>query len=112
MKKKLLNLPSPTPEEIERKEKKGKEDAMRVKQSFGRRGVGYVTPPPMDAILGVVDPGGEVEEGEPVGMREVEGELGGDELEASQEILDFRSPQPCMSHFSPLFYPSDVQSVC
>jgi hypothetical protein len=46
----------------------------------------------MDALLVVGDSGGEVE------MEELEEGGGGDE--DSQEILDFRSSQPCTGHFS------------
>ena len=90
MKKKVLNLPSPTLSEVERRRKRKEEDMARVRGSFGKRGVGYVTPPSMDVLIGAVGSNGEVE------MGEVE-EGGGDE--DSQEILDFRSSQPCMGPF-------------
>lgn len=85
MRTKVLNLPSPTPEEIERK---GKKEAQDLVRSFGRRGVGYVTPPSMDMLLGVIGDSGEVE------MKEVcEGRPGEGEPEESQDILDFSSSQ-------------------
>ena len=89
MKKKVLNLPSPTPSEIERR-KKREVDVVRVTGSSGRRGVGYVTPPSMDALLGVAGPSADVE------MEEIGEGRGGDE--DSQEILDFRSSQPRTDH--------------
>ena len=92
MKKKVLDLPSPTPSEVERRGKREQEDTVIVRGSLGRRGVGYVTPPSMDALLRVVDLDGEVE------MKGVEEGGGGDE--DSQEILDFQSSQPCTGHFS------------
>ena len=92
MRKKVLNLPSPTLSEIERRNKRQEEDTVMVRESFGRRGVGYVTPPSMDALLGTVDLNGEVK------MRGLE--EGGDGDEDSQEILDFRSSQPRTGHFS------------
>jgi len=91
MRKKVLNLPSPTPSEVERKKKRG-EDMVKVTGSFGRRGVGYVTPPSMDALLGVAGLGADVE------MEEIGDDGGGDE--GSQEILDFRSSQPRTDHLS------------
>ena len=91
MRKKTLNLPSPTPSEVERRSKRGEEDMAMVRGSLGRRGVGYVTPPSMDALLGVVDLNGGTE------MKDVEGDDGNED---SQEILDFRSSQPRTSHFS------------
>jgi len=51
--------------------------------SLGRGGVGYVTSPSMDTLLGVVDLGGEVE------RKDLE-ECGGDDKD-SQEILDVHS---------------------
>ena len=92
MKRKALNLPSPTPEEIERG--RGRENRDEVKGSLGRRGVGYVTPPSMGTLLGVGGPNDEME------MEVEEDRLGGDELEDSQEILDFRSSQPRTGLFS------------
>ena len=89
MKKKALNLPSPEREEVERRGKREKEDSARVNGSFGRRGVGYVTPPSMDALLGVNGTSKGVE------MEEIWEGSDDDELEYSQEILDFRSSQPC-----------------
>ena len=100
MRKRVLHLPSPTPEEIERKRKRTEEDVVRVRKSLGRRGVGYVTPPSKDAVLGLVDLSGEVE-------MEVKGHWRSDD-EDSQEILDFRSSQPRTGHSS-LFRP-DVRS--
>ena len=91
MRKKVLNLPSPTPSEVERRSKREQEDMVVVRGSLGRRGVGYVTPPSMDTLLGGVDLGGGVE------MKDLE-ECGGDD-EDSQEILDFHSSQPCTGHF-------------
>jgi len=91
MRKKVLNLPSPTPSEVERRSRREQEDMVVVRGSLGRRGVGYVTPPSMDTLLGEVDLGGEVE------MKDLE-ECGGDD-EDSQEILDFHSSQPRTSHF-------------
>ena len=85
MKKKVLNLPSPTPSEIERRGRK-EQDTVRVTGSYGRRGVGYVTPPSLDALLEVVGPSADVEM-EKIGD-------GGRGDEDSQEILDFRSSQP------------------
>ena len=92
MRKTVLNLPSPTPSEVERRGRKRKEDMVRVRRSLGRRGVGYVTPPSMDALLGVVGSSGEVE------VNKVE--EGATDDEDSQEVLDFRSSQPCTGHFS------------
>ena len=83
MKKKVMNLPSPTPEEIEKRGEGGKEDLVRVRGSFGRRGVGYVTPPSMDTLLAIGTSGG-------AEMKEVgKGGPGDGELEDPQEILDF-----------------------
>jgi hypothetical protein len=92
MRKKVLNLPSPTPSEVERRSKREQEDMVIVRGSLGRRGVGYVTPPSMEALLGVVDPDGGVE------VEDAEEGSGGDE--DSQEILDFQSSQPCTALFS------------
>ena len=92
MRKKVLNLPSPTPSEVERRSKREQENMAIVRGSLGRRGVGYVTPPSMDALLGVVDLDSEAE------MEDVED--GGGSDEGSQEILDFHSSQPCTGHFS------------
>ena len=66
-----------------------------MKEGFGRRGVGYVTPPSMDALLGVVGSGDEVE------MEDIE--EGGGDNDDSQEILDFRSSQPRTDRFSLFF---------
>lgn len=88
MKKKVLNIHSPTPEGIERGEKKEK-DLVGVKGGFERRGVGYVTPPSMDVLLGVIRTSDEAE------AKEVwESGPGDDELQDLQENLDFRSSQP------------------
>ena len=95
MRKTVLNLPSPTPSEVERRGKRDEEDVVRVKEGFGRRGVGYVTPPSMDALLGVVGSGDEVE------MEDIE--EGGGDNDDSQEILDFRSSQPRTDRFSLFF---------
>lgn len=92
MRRKVLDLPSPTPSEVERRGKREREDTVIVRGSLGRRGVGYVTPPSMGALLSVVDLGGEVE------MKDVE-ERGGSNGD-SQEILDFQSSQPCTGHSS------------
>jgi len=91
MRKKVLNLPSPTPSEVERRSKREQDDIVAVRGSLGRRGVGYVTPPSMNTLLGVVDLDGEVE------MKDLE-ECGSDD-EDSQENLDFHSSQPRMGHF-------------
>jgi len=91
MRKTMLNLPSPTLSEIERRGKQ-KEGLVRASGGFGRRGVGYVTPPSMDTLLGVVGPAADVE------MEEVDEGGGGNE--DSQEILDFRSSQPRTDHLS------------
>lgn len=87
MRKKVLNLPSPTTSDVERRRKRIEEDMVMVRGSLGRRGVGYVTPPSMDVLLGVTD------------LKE---EVGVGEDEDSQEILDFRFSQPRTGH-SPLF---------
>lgn len=86
MKRKVLNLPSPAPEEIKRENRE--EDLTRVRECFGRRGVGYVTPPSMDALLGAIFTSGEAETNEVW-------ECGPshDQLEDSHEILDFGSSQ-------------------
>lgn len=95
MKKVVLNLPSPAPLEVERREE-SEEDVVRVRRNLERRGVGYVTPPSMDALLGAVSPSGEME------MEEVE--EGGGCDEDSREILDFHSSQPRMGHLLSFFY--------
>ena len=84
MRRKALNLPS-TPEEVEMMEKV---DLMRLRGCFGRRGVGYVTPPSMDALLGLTDTTDKTEK------KEVwQGGLDDDEFVGSQEILDSYSSQ-------------------
>ena len=90
MRKQVLNLPSPTHEEVERRGNREQEDLARARGSFGRRGVGYVTPPSMDALLE------DIVASDEAGTKEVwEGGPGEGGLEDSQEILDFRSsPQP------------------
>ena len=87
MRKKVLNLPSPTSSDVKRRSKREEEQTVVMRGSLGRRGVGYVTPPSMGALLG------EADLNEEVGMGEVE------EGEDSQEILDFRSSQPRTAHF-------------
>ena len=101
MKKRVLNLPSPTPSEVERRGERREEEMVmvRARGSLGRRGVGYVTPPSMDTLLGVVGSSGEVE------MKEVEEGAGGDE--DSLEVLNFHSSQTCMDRFS---FSPDTQS--
>ena len=100
MKKAALGLPSPTPSKIERREKRKEEDVVRVRGSLGRRGVGYVTPPSMDALLGMAGSCGEVE---------VEVEGCRDDDEDLYEVLDFRSSQPRTDHSS---FRSDMQGWC
>ena len=91
MKKTVLNLPSPTPSEIERKARR-EEKGGEVRRRWERRGVGYVTPPPMDTPPGTVAPDGEIE------MEEIgEGEGGDEDL---QGLLDFCSSQSRTGHFS------------
>ena len=90
MRKKVLNL-SPDAFRSREEEQKGAGGYGSCEREFGRGGVGYVTPPSVDTLLGMVDLGGEVE------MKELE-ECGGDD-EDSQEILNFHSFQPRTSHF-------------
>ena len=95
MRRKVLGLASPTPEEIERSERRGDEDEVMVSGSLGRRGVGYSTPPSAGSAPQMADLNGEME------MVEVEGcRPDDDDVENSQGILDFQSSQPRAIHSS------------